>query len=180
VAWSVRRRPRPGFDATVAESAQKHLRGSQSTSQAFTGFPVPVGGVAPTYTNSIQTNWLFTARARLGFLVANNVLVYGTGGLALADLKYTHTFVEGVFPGTSSGTESSTASGTKAGYALGGGLEYAFMNHWSVKAEYLYLNFGNVTVTDQVVFGGVANGNTFTNSANLHANIARLGVNYKF
>jgi outer membrane immunogenic protein len=98
----------------------------------------------------------------------------------LADLKYTHTFVEGVFPGTSSGTESSTASGTKAGYALGGGLEYAFMNHWSVKAEYLYLNFGNVTVTDQVVFGGVANGNTFTNSANLHANIARLGVNYKF
>ena len=155
-----------------------NLRGTTTTSVYFTGFPGP--GAAPTYTNSIQTNWLFTARARLGFLVANNVLVYGTGGLAMTNLKYSHTFVEGTFAGSSGGTESSTASATKAGYALGGGLEYAFMNHWSVKAEYLYLYFGNVTVTDQVVFGGVANGNTFSNSANLHANIARLGVNYKF
>jgi len=51
-----------------------NLRGSQSTSAYFTGFPGP--GAAPLYTNSISANWLFTARARLGFLVSNNVLVY--------------------------------------------------------------------------------------------------------
>jgi outer membrane immunogenic protein len=156
-----------------------NLRGSQTTSAYFTAFPGP--GTAPTYTNSISTNWLFTARGRLGFLVSNNVLVYGTGGLAVTDLKYTHTFVEGVFSGSSSGTESSTASATKAGYAIGGGLEYALMNHWSVKAEYLYLNFGNVNTTGAVAFpANPVSSNVFANSANLHANIARLGVNYKF
>jgi outer membrane immunogenic protein len=155
------------------------LRGTTTTSAAFTGFPVPAGGTPPTYTNDIRTNWLFTARGRLGFLVSNNLLLYGTGGVAATNLKYTHTYVEGVFPGSSLGSETSTASGTKWGGVIGAGLEYALGNQWSVKAEYLYLNFGSVNSTAQVVFGGVANGNTFTHSGNLNASVARLGLNMK-
>jgi outer membrane immunogenic protein len=28
------------------------------------------------------------------------------------------------------------------GYVVGAGVEYAFWNNWSLKAEYLYMNFG--------------------------------------
>src|SRR6202023_1958732 len=44
-----------------------HLTGSSTVSAAFTGFPVGPGGVAPTYTDSVSTNWLFTLRTRTGF-----------------------------------------------------------------------------------------------------------------
>jgi outer membrane immunogenic protein len=152
-----------------------NLKGSTSVSAVFTGFPVLPGQTAPTYTNSINTDWLFTARGRLGF-TANNVLFYGTGGVAVTNLKYGHTFTEGTFNGSSGGVETSTVSANKVGYAVGGGLEYAWMNNWSVKVEYLYLNFGNVTSSAPVI--GLPN--TFSHSANLIENIVRVGLNYKF
>ena len=30
----------------------------------------------------------------------------------------------------------------RVGYAVGGGVEYAFLNNWSVKLEYLYTDLG--------------------------------------
>ena len=32
---------------------------------------------------------------------------------------------------------------TKAGWLLGAGIEWAFMAHWSVRAEYYYVGYGN-------------------------------------
>jgi outer membrane immunogenic protein len=150
---------------------------SNTTSAYFTGFPGP--GIAPTYTNSMSTNWLFTGRGRLGF-AANNWLFYGTGGVAVTDLSYQHTFVEGTFAGTSLGTEASTVSTNKVGYTVGGGFEYGWTPNWSVKAEYLYLNFGNVSSTGTVIFPTGPSGNVFSHSANLTANIVRVGLNYRF
>lgn len=159
-----------------------NLRGSNTTSAPFTGFPVPAGGVAPSYTNSISTNWLLTARGRLGFLPTPNLLVYGTGGVAFTDLHYSHTFVEGVFPGTSSGTEAASVKTDKAGYAVGAGFEYAMPANWSVKAEYLYLGFGSIaTAPTPVIFPGpVVGGSVFSHSADLSVNVFRVGVNYHF
>jgi opacity protein-like surface antigen len=31
------------------------------------------------------------------------------------------------------------------GWALGGGIEYGFAPNWSIKAEYLYMDFGEYT-----------------------------------
>jgi outer membrane immunogenic protein len=156
------------------------VAGSSTSSAFFTGFPGVAGSIPPTYTNSVSTNWLFTGRGRLGF-AANNWLFYGTGGVAVTDLSYRHTFAEGVFPGTSSGVETSTASATKVGYAVGGGFEYAWSRNWSVKAEYLYLNFQSVNSRAAVVFpAGLVSGSVFTHSADLTANIVRVGANYHF
>jgi outer membrane immunogenic protein len=155
------------------------VQGSTTTSAFFTGFPGTTGP-APTYTNSVSTNWLFTGRGRLGF-AANNWLFYGTGGVAVTDLSYRHTFVEGVFPGTSRGTEISTASTDKVGYVVGAGFEYGWRANWSIKAEYLYLNFGSVGSTAAVIFPpATVGGSVFTHSANLSANIVRVGLNYRF
>ncbi len=152
------------------------LSGSNVKSAYFTGFPGP--GLAPTYTDSFSTSWLLTARGRLG-VAANNWLFYGTAGLAATNLGYDHTYTEGTFGGSSSGTESSNASGTKYGYAVGGGVEYGFGN-WSVKGEYLYVHFSDVSSTAAVLFPGVIGGSTFSHTANLSASIARLGLNYRF
>ena len=51
--------------------------------------------------------------------------------------------------------------------------------HWSVKAEYLFVDFGNVSAF------GIDSGvpfpfYSFTHTVNLKLNIARLGLNYHF
>jgi len=59
------------------------LHGSSFASAPFTGFPVPAGGTAPSYFNDVNSSWLFTARGRLGLTPMTNLLVYGTGGVAV-------------------------------------------------------------------------------------------------
>jgi outer membrane immunogenic protein len=121
------------------------LHGNSFASAPFTGFPVPTGGIAPSYFNEVNSNWLFTARGRLGFMPMANLLVYGTGDVAVTNLRHEAQFNESIFPGTSVGTEASSSSGNVIGAVYGGGLEWAWTNNWLVKAEYLHVNFGSVT-----------------------------------
>jgi opacity protein-like surface antigen len=62
---------------------------------------------------------------------------------------------------------------TYAGWTLGAGVEWAFWDRWSAKAEYLYIDFGNGPT--------VALTPAFTLTTNhLTDNIGRVGVNYRF
>ena len=74
----------------------------------------------------------------------------------------------------------SSSSKTKAGYTVGGGAEWAFSPQWSVKGEYLYVSFGDVSTTLTTNLGGAVNPNTMKTSASINASIARLGLNFKF
>ena len=116
-----------------------------------------------TYTDKLD--WFGTVRSRVGW-ASDRWLPYLTGGWA-----YGH----GSISGTSTGGVASTFSGSKtySGWTIGGGLEYAYNNHWSTKVEYLYIDFGNgptvpVTAALNVVSGKLTD------------NILRVGVNYKF
>ena len=77
--------------------------------------------------------------------------------------------------------EAVDLSNTKAGWTVGGGIEYGIAGGWSVKAEYLYLQFDNVNGTGFLnpAVGASAN-NPFTHSFDLKANLARVGFNYRF
>jgi outer membrane immunogenic protein len=157
------------------------LHGSSLASAPFTGFPVPAGGAAPSYFNYVESTWLFTARGRLGFTPMADLLVYGTGGIAVADLRHQAQFIEGIFPGTSLGTETAVASANVTGAVYGGGLEWAWTNNWLVKAEYLHVNLGSVaSAPSPVMMFGAATGSVFTHNASLNADILRFGVDYKF
>jgi outer membrane immunogenic protein len=96
--------------------------------------------------------WFGTVRGRGGFTFGN-VLLFGTAGLAYADLR------------ANAGLSESHAN---LGWAAGAGLEVGFSQRWSAKAEWLYLDLAgsNFSVT------GVNNG--------LSANLLRFGVNYRF
>jgi outer membrane immunogenic protein len=96
-----------------------------------------------------------TVRGRIGYTF-DRYMPYLTAGLAWgnSDINY--------------GTFSTTAS--SAGWAAGAGLEFAFTDNWSAKAEYLRIDLGDVTVNDtknDLVVGKAAN-------------IMRFGLNYRF
>ena len=65
-----------------------------------------------------------TVRGRLGYAF-DRTLIYITGGLAYGGLNAN--------PVTGDATSN-------AGWTIGGGLEYAFTNNWTVKLEGLYVN----------------------------------------
>jgi outer membrane immunogenic protein len=129
-----------------------------------------------TISSSLSTDWLFTARPRLGF-VANNWLFYGTGGLAVTELKASWSYADDFAGGP--GSESASASAVKAGWALGGGIETALPGNWIIGAEYLYVDFGSVS-TVSTNFAPVAPGTVFNHSANLKSDIVRARVSMKF
>jgi outer membrane immunogenic protein len=131
-------------------------------------------------TSSFESNWLITLRPRLGFAF-DRFLVYATGGLALANQKFSQniTQLNLVF------TEAGSVSDTKVGWTAGAGIEYAFDNSWSMKAEYLYVDPGSVSFSSTGVTAadcGCIPGNLYNavHSAHLKANIVRAGLNYKF
>jgi outer membrane immunogenic protein len=118
-------------------------------------------------TNNTSADYLGTARARIG-MVHDQWINYVTGGLAYTTVHHDGAGVVGV-TGTYSGSNS------KTGYAVGGGVEWAFLDRWSAKAEYLFTEFsGNTNVYTTTTPVITVNYNA------LKFNILRLGVNYHF
>jgi outer membrane immunogenic protein len=153
-----------------------HLRASTTGTFPFPS-TLPGGAIGPpttffSPTSSLSTDWLFTGRGRIGW-TTDNWLLYVTGGVAVANLSVNQSIAllaPFVF--------NASASDTRVGYTVGAGFEYAFNRNWSVKGEYLYLDFGNLNGVGVLTpaFAGFA----YTNSTHLTANIARVGINYHF
>ena len=61
-------------------------------------------------------------------------LPYFTGGAAFGDVK-------GTTP-----RASAAPARPQFGWTVGGGIEYAFLDNWSAKIEYLYVDLGTATV----------------------------------
>jgi outer membrane immunogenic protein len=134
------------------------------------------GGFVPTNTTvSDRLNWFGTARARAGWLVLPNLLIYGTGGLAYGGVHENYSFV--TVPPSSSELVGS-GGGTRLGWAAGAGVEWKITSNISVKAEYLHIDLGDTTVyaTDPIAFPGVFANYRF----HTEDDIARVGVNYQF
>ena len=141
-----------GLEADIAWS------GLNNTSTNFditgTGFSV-----------SSKLSSLGTVRGRIGYAF-DRALVYATGGFAFGH-------VENATAGSyDPAYYNVSTSGTQTGWTVGGGLEYAVTNNWTVRAETLYVDLG--TKTTGVNDCGCTFGfkNTYT--------LGRFGLNYKF
>jgi outer membrane immunogenic protein len=113
-------------------------------------------------TNSYQTNWITTERLRLGYAM-DRALFYVTGGYAGVSTQASIADNVNSFAGTQNGWRS--------GGALGAGIEYAFTNNISVKAEYLWL-----PMEDKTYWAGTPDQET----NHMDLSLARIGLNYKF
>jgi outer membrane immunogenic protein len=97
--------------------------------------------------------WFGTVRGRVGYAF-NNVLFYGTGGLAFGELR--------------ADTFGLTETHTNAGWTVGVGTEVGLAQNWSAKIEYLYVDLAS----DNFTITGVSNAYRF--------GLVRAGVNYHF
>src|SRR6478736_6191605 len=76
--------------------------------------------------------WFGTVRGRAGYAF-NNILFYGTAGLAFGELR-----------GETFGLSESHAT---VGWTAGVGAEFGFAPNWSAKIEYLYVDLANSAFT---------------------------------
>jgi outer membrane immunogenic protein len=135
-------------------------------------FPAALQGVGSFADSETRLNWFGTLRARGGWLVTPETMLYATGGLAFGDVKLNQT----AFSALGGNTTTSSASETKTGWTVGGGIETRLWNsNWTAKAEYLYVDLGSLSTTMALGVGGL----TQTTSADFKDHIVRVGVNYK-
>jgi outer membrane immunogenic protein len=128
-----------------------------------------------TGTFTSETNWIASITGRVGYSFAagrgNNSLAYVKGGAAWAD--YSHRFVLNgalgpfVFP-----DQDKIASG----YTIGGGIETMLgRSRWSMRAEYMYYDFGS----DQYVFSHPIFG-LARMDIDQQIHVSKIGLNYRF
>ena len=119
---------------------------------------------------------LGSGRARLGYLVLPDILLYGTGGVAWTRLTQTTTLVN------SDGTFVTTTPSWRAGWVAGAGAEVRLWNsNWLGRAEYLHYDFGDSGNTiGGLTFNGVLNLSNDTTSRHMTTDIVRAGLDYQF
>ncbi len=119
--------------------------------------------------------YLGTVRLRIGYAL-DRFLVYATGGVAYGDVTNSADFFSNAAGNPLAFTGS--RSDVEVGYAVGGGVEYAFTNNLSLKAEYLYYDLGERNVVVNAVPGvGL---NSYTSRFENNGHIVRAGLNYRF
>ncbi|GGF52275.1 membrane protein [Azorhizobium oxalatiphilum] len=105
-----------------------------------------------------------TVRARLGYAF-DRVLPYVTGGFAYGKTKTEAAALD------ATGLSYLDGSETKTGWTVGGGIEYALTNNWTIKTEYNYVDLGDSDFGNILTGGGTVDNKFHT---------VRAGVNYKF
>lgn len=125
------------------------------------GFTDPmVGGAGTTL-----LDWQGSVRGRLGF-AADKVMIYGTGGLAFADISHTYTnLLTGI---------AETTSGLRTGWTAGVGIEVAFLPNLLARVEYRYADYGSYRYDSVTAFPG------FTGQQEPRFSTLRAGAAYKF
>jgi opacity protein-like surface antigen len=137
-------------------------------------------GAATSESYRDRFDYLSSARARLGVLPLDSLLVYVTGGVAWAHLTQDTSFATtGTFFDMSS---SSSSPVLLFGWAAGGGVEASLQSlglpNLLVRAEYLHYDFGSPASSVSFTGGVVSPGQTAT--GRLGVDVVRGGRSVKF
>jgi outer membrane immunogenic protein len=121
-----------------------------------------------TFVEGAKVSWIDTLRGRVGY-ATDRTLWYLTGGVAIADVRATEPFD----PGIATPGPLPDAGKIRTGWTIGAGVEWRLPDpHWSIKAEYLYVDFGSSFYGFEPI--------DLDRNVSLHENIVRAGLNYKF
>jgi len=164
-----------GLEGDFQWTGQRASNGGSATLLTIPFRDGTLTGVVST-ANTWKLDWLSTVRARAGYLVAPQWLVYGTGGVAFGRAQYSNTTVSTLtFTGTGgftlTGTAFNSETRTQTGWTLGGGIESQIARNWSAKLEYIYVDLGSHRFLATT---------TSVTDVKLRDNIVRVGVNYQF
>jgi outer membrane immunogenic protein len=141
---------------------------SQSASSSMTTVDITgaigVAGAAVTAVNNDKISSFGTLRGRIG-IAAGRSLFYVTGGGAFWNWSSNLTVT---------GLGTASRSHFQPGGALGGGVEVAITDAWTVRGEYLYLQSSIISDTPFA-----ARPDVVVNSR-IRDNVFRIGINYMF
>jgi opacity protein-like surface antigen len=117
----------------------------------------------------INSNWLSTATARVGYAYWDRLLTYVKGGAAIAQDRAQSVCDTGSQPtgGLVVGCPSQSDSKTRAGWTVGWGTEFGLTQNLSVKSETMYFDLGS----DRYNIGGTPidiQKNGFISTVGLH------------
>jgi outer membrane immunogenic protein len=152
--------------------------GAKSTfSPVGPGFPF-CGPCAVSATNEL--NWMATFRARAGFSF-NNVWIFGTAGLALAQIDdhWGYGFTRPIGSATPFSDSQFKLDEVRSGFVYGGVIEAPITRNWTGRAEVMYVNFGSQssTISGTPAFGVPG---TFTTSFHNSLTLGRLALSYRW
>jgi outer membrane immunogenic protein len=116
-------------------------------------------------TLNTNTNWTSTVTGRVG-AAFDRLLVYGKGGLALAQDQSSLTDLGG---------NSASTSFMRTGWTVGAGIEYGISKNWSARIEYDYLNFGSQPLNFSTPLQPA-----YTSNASLNVQEIKAGLNFRF
>jgi opacity protein-like surface antigen len=142
------------------------IKGSNGVSEAL-------GSASSSDTRGENVKYLGSARARLGWLPADKVLLYGTAGLAWERLDLTEDAQQN---GSSFSLLSSPRIPTdKFGWVAGVGAEVMLGSpNWIGRIEYLHYDFG------QVATASTSTSTAPSTAGSQTTDVVRAGVSYKF
>jgi opacity protein-like surface antigen len=154
-----------------------NIKGSSSASStlAFGG-----GSLSSSLTQTDKFDLLGSARARFGYLVWPNVLLYGTGGLAWTRFVQSSDETDLIAPPAVppvTFTLSSSEPSWRFGVVVGAGIEARLWDsNWLARVEYLHYDFGDSGSSSFTDSGSFS---SFT-SGHLTVDVVRTGLSYKF
>ena len=115
-----------------------------------------------------------SVRLRTGY-ATGKMLLYGTGGLAVADTSFSN-FCDWCVPTSVSDEMSST----RLGWTLGIGMQYAVSPKLSVRTEYRHSDFGRKSYDMTSYWGDTPGVSGYIDNLNIQTNSIRLGITYAF
>jgi outer membrane immunogenic protein len=133
-----------------------------------------LGAVTPlSATCNVKVSGLGTIAGKVGWAM-DRLLVYSKFGVAWANDNYNFTSASVLLP-------SLAANETRWGWMVGAGVEYAFLDSWSGRIEYNYLDFGtrapSFTSGSLISASGV---NSVAINIRERISVVKLGINYRF
>lgn len=134
---------------------------------------------------SVESAAMLALRPKIGY-ATGKVLIFATGGLAVARLKVAqshHQILNSTEGGY--GLEVSETK-TKLGWTAGCGIDYALSPKWALRGEFLHTRLGKISTktltTDEGNWspGFPVAGETFRHEFKVRSESINLGVSYKF
>ena len=118
---------------------------------------------AGAYNTKLEGRYSGSLRARAGYLLNQNTLLYATGGWAFMNVKMTG---DDVPPVGNKVTQTKTLNG----FTIGAGVEYKITQNISINTEYRYTDYQKTSITK---FSADA-------SVKTRSQDIRIGINYRF
>jgi outer membrane immunogenic protein len=161
--------------------------GDKTVSQAGVApaaMPLVINGWPPGNgdVTSVRTTWDAGLRARLGYLVMPNVLVYATGGPSWQHIELSASCASSCpFSfGTGLAPTSASLSTDKLGYTVGAGGEMKLGDHWIGRAEYTFSHFGDIAFNYTYMTAAPASPIGYATTMNLDVHTFVAGLAYQF